>query len=133
MRLKLPEGNAIILAVLRSPLHRLLSGQAVELRYTGRRSGREYVLPVQYVRDGDRLILRPQGAERKTWWRNFRTPQPVTVRLVGRVYEGTAQAVDRADQGWADAHRRYAARWREAARHPDGPYVVISLHTSRHR
>ena len=44
-----PRGNSFVLAVLRSPAHRLLSGMAVELRYTGRRSGRRYVLPVQYA------------------------------------------------------------------------------------
>jgi hypothetical protein len=51
MRLKLPQGNALVLAILRSRFHRLLSGLALELRYTGRRSGREYVLPVQYARE----------------------------------------------------------------------------------
>ncbi|HSJ44112.1 MAG TPA: hypothetical protein VK923_05445 [Euzebyales bacterium] len=55
MRRRLPQGNGIVLAVLRSPFHRLLSGVALELRYTGRRSGREYVLPVQYARRGDQL------------------------------------------------------------------------------
>jgi deazaflavin-dependent oxidoreductase (nitroreductase family) len=100
MRLKMPEGNTIVLAILRSPAHRLLSGQAIELRYTGRKSGREYALPVQYVRDGDRLIVRPQGAQRKTWWRNFRTPQPVAVRLAGRAYEATAQVLDHSEPGW---------------------------------
>jgi hypothetical protein len=63
MRLRLPQGNAVVLAVLRSPVHRLLSGLALELRYTGRRSGREYVLPVQYVRAGGRIVIRPQAAQ----------------------------------------------------------------------
>jgi hypothetical protein len=40
MRRKLPQGNAIVLAVLRSPAHRIVSGQAIELRYRGRKSGR---------------------------------------------------------------------------------------------
>jgi len=48
MPIKRPQGNSVVLAVLRSSAHRLLSGMAVELRYTGRRSGRQYVLPVQY-------------------------------------------------------------------------------------
>src|SRR3712207_6318731 len=55
---KLPQGNAVVLAVLRSRAHRLLSGSAIELRYTGRRSGRLYVLPVQYAGTGDRLVVR---------------------------------------------------------------------------
>jgi hypothetical protein len=39
-RRRLPQGNAIVLAVLRSRAHRLLSGAAIELHYVGRRSGR---------------------------------------------------------------------------------------------
>src|SRR3712207_5202973 len=87
-RLKLPQGNAVVLAVLRSRAHRLLSASAVELRYTGVRSGRPYVLPVQYAGAGDELVVWPQHWQRSTWWRNFRTPQPVTVRLTGRLHEG---------------------------------------------
>ena len=79
--MKPPQGNAVVLAVLRSRAHRLLSGSAIELRYTGRRSGRQYVLPVQYAGTGDRLVVRPQHWQHSTWWRNFGTPQPVTVRV----------------------------------------------------
>jgi hypothetical protein len=39
MRARRPQGNGLVLAVLRSPAHRLLSGTAIELSYTGRRSG----------------------------------------------------------------------------------------------
>ena len=48
--MKRPQGNSLVLAVLRSPAHRLLSGMAVELRYTGRRSGRVFAPPLQYAR-----------------------------------------------------------------------------------
>lgn len=123
----LPQGNAIVLAVLRSRAHRLLSASAIELRYTGRRSGRPYVLPVQYAGTGDRLVVRPQHWQHSTWWRNFRTPQPVTVRLAGRLHEGTARAVDPGDPQWRSARETYAARWPRSARHGAGPLVVISL------
>jgi hypothetical protein len=45
------HGHGPVLAVLRSPAHRLLSGMAIELRYTGRRSGREFTLPAQHAPD----------------------------------------------------------------------------------
>jgi deazaflavin-dependent oxidoreductase (nitroreductase family) len=124
---KLPQGNAVVLAVLRSRAHRLLSGSAIELRYTGRRSGRQYVLPVQYARADDHLVVRPQRWEHATWWRNFRTPQPVTVRLAGRLHEGTARVVDPDDPDWRSARQTYATRWPRSARHGSGPLVVISL------
>ena len=118
-----PQGNAVVLAVLRSPAHRLLSGVAVELRY----SGRQYVLPVQYATDGSRLVVAAQDPNSKTWWRNFRTPQPVTVRLAGRLREGTARVVDRADPAWEADRRLYGSRWRRSADRLDGPLVRIAL------
>lgn len=126
-RLTLPQGNAIVLAVLRSRAHRLLSASAIELRYIGRRSGRRYVLPVQYASAGDQLVVRPQHWQHSTWWRNFRTPAPVTVRLAGRLHEGTARVVDPGDPQWQTIRQAYTTRWPRMARRVTGPLVVISL------
>ena len=95
IRLRLHQGNAVVLAVLRSPVHGLLSG----LRYPGRRPGREYVLPVQYVRAGERVVIQLHGAQRTSWWRNFQTPGLATVRLAGRMYHGTARVVNQDNPG----------------------------------
>jgi deazaflavin-dependent oxidoreductase (nitroreductase family) len=127
MPLRRPQGNTVVLAVLRSPAHRLLSRMTIELRYTGRRTGRQYVLPVQYARDRERLVVVPQDAGSKTWWRNFLTAQPVTVRLDGRLRQGLAHVVDRQDPEWEQDRRLYEARWRRLAGHVDGPIVEISL------
>ncbi len=126
-RPKMPQGNAIVLAVLRSRAHRLLSASAIELRYLGRRSGRQYVLPVQYANAGDHLVVWPQHWQRATWWRNFRTPEPVTVRLTGRLHEGTARVVEPGDPQWHSARQAYATRWPRMARRVTGPLVLISL------
>jgi hypothetical protein len=128
MGLRLPQGNTLVLAILRSRLHRPLSGMALELRYTGRRSGRTYTLPVQYARAGDRLVLWPQDAERKRWWRNFREPQEVELLLAGEERRGTAHVVDRGGSQWDEVRSAYAARWRRFGEHLTGPFVVISLH-----
>jgi len=127
MPIKRPQGNSVVLAVLRSPAHRLLSGMAVELRYTGRRSGRQYVLPVQYARDGERLVVVPQRPESKTWWRNFLTPQPVGIRLNGRMYAGTARVVHPDDPAWEEDRRLYELRWRRLAGRVTGPVVAITI------
>ena len=124
---KPPQGNAVVLAVLRSRAHRLLSGSAIELRYAGRRSGRQYELPEQYAGAGDHLVVRPQHWQNATWWRNFRTPQPVTVRVAGRLRHGTARVLDPGDPDWRSARQTYATRWPRSARHGRGPLVVISL------
>ncbi len=126
-RIKLPQGNAVVLAVLRSRAHRLLSATAIELRYTGRRSRREYVLPVQYAQAGEQLVVRPQHWQRATWWRNFRTPQPVTVRLAGRLRDGTARVVESGDPQWERARQTYTTRWPRSTPRATGPLVLIDL------
>jgi deazaflavin-dependent oxidoreductase (nitroreductase family) len=131
MPIKKPQGNSLVLAVLRSPAHRLLSGMAIELRYTGRRSGRQYVLPVQYARAEERLVVVPQGAESKTWWRNFLTPQPVSVRLNGRLRDGIARVVHPDDAEWEEDRRVYELRWRRLAGRVVGPLVEISIPAER--
>jgi len=122
-----PQGNRLVLAILRSPLHRLLSGMAIELRYTGRRTGRQYTLPVQYAREDDRLLVIPQGEESKTWWRNFLTPQPASVRLAGRLRNGTARVLNPDDPNWPAAKRLYERRWRRMSGLVTGPIVEITL------
>src|SRR5579884_1140426 len=49
--------NPVVAALLRSPLHGLLSRQVFLLTVTGRRSGRRFTLPLGYVRDGDALLV----------------------------------------------------------------------------
>ena len=126
-RLKLPQGNGLVLAVLRSRAHRLGSGMVIELRYTGRRTGRAYAVPVQYARAGERLVVRPQHVHRSTWWRNFHTPTAVTVRLAGRIRRGTAQIVAAHQPGWEQHRDLYGSRWRRSSAGMTGPLVVISL------
>ena len=121
------QGNRVVLAILRSRAHRLLSGVAVELRYQGRKTGREYSLPVQYARQDDRLVVRPQNPDQSTWWRNFRDPRPVTLRLAGRPRRGTARVVERGTPDWETAYRAYTARWHGRAAASRGPLIVIEF------
>jgi deazaflavin-dependent oxidoreductase (nitroreductase family) len=78
--------------LLRSPLHRVLSNATLLLTYTGRRTGKQHALPVNYVRDGDTLLA--VGARDHAWWRNLRGGVPVTLRLRGRDYQGAATAFE---------------------------------------
>ena len=89
-RARRPVGNRVVLTVLRSRLHRLLSGTVLQITVQGRRSGRFFSLPVQYAREADQLVVLPAHADRKQWWRNLVDGAPVSVLLAGR--ERTAQA-----------------------------------------
>lgn len=127
MGARLPQGNTLVLGVLRSPVHRLLSGSAIELRYSGRRTGRRYTIPLQYARDSNRLVVVPQGATKKTWWRNFRSSRPVTVRLAGKLYEANAEVIEPDDPRWERDQQLYTSRRRRLAGRLHGPVVEISL------
>ncbi|MEA2827291.1 MAG: hypothetical protein QOG43_1730 [Actinomycetota bacterium] len=85
--------NRAVSALLRSPLHRLLSGSTDVIRYRGRRSGRTISTPTQYARVGQDVVILVGKPETKTWWRNFRAPSDVEVLLQGRWTNMTAQSV----------------------------------------
>ncbi len=84
--------NPVVKALLRSPLHRLASGNFALITITGRRSGRRFTFPVGYARRGDRVTIDVGWPERKVWWRNLREPAPVGIRIRGTDYTGTAVA-----------------------------------------
>ncbi len=88
----MPIGNALVGGVLRSPLHRTMSRSLLLLTYRGRRTGKEYTIPVGYARfSDDELVViagRPGG---KTWWTNMRGSLPVRLLLAGKEIEGEAR------------------------------------------
>ena len=65
-------------------MHRLLSRWFCVVRYSGRRTGRLFATPTQYVQLGDDILILVGAASTKTWWRNFTgTSHPIDV-LVAR-------------------------------------------------
>jgi hypothetical protein len=79
--------NPAMMAVLRSPLHGLLSGSLMILIFEGRKSGKRYQIPVGYMEEGGKLYLFSHAA----WAKNFRDGAPVGVRLRGELRRGTAR------------------------------------------
>ncbi len=86
-------GNRIMTALLRSPLHRLFGKVLMVLGVQGRKSGRWYRFPVQYLEDGGRLLIWVGNADRKRWWRNLETRPEVQMVLHGRERTGTARII----------------------------------------
>ena len=72
--------NPVIAALLRSPLHPLLSPGLVLVTVTGRHSGRRYTIPVGYQRDGDDLVVMVSEARRKQLRRRYCFSGEVTPR-----------------------------------------------------
>jgi deazaflavin-dependent oxidoreductase (nitroreductase family) len=86
--------NPLVAGLLRSPAHWLASPGLLLLRVTGRHSGKQYELPVGYQRDGDAVVVLVSEASNKQWWRNFREPRAIGLRLRGRDRTGIARVVD---------------------------------------
>ena len=111
-------GNAFVAALLRSPLHWVLSGAMDVVRYRGRRSGREHSIPTQYVELGDDVLILVGRPETKQWWRNFREDREVDVLVRGTWRPMIGRAVVGAEEPAALAALLdvYLARFPKAAR-----------------
>jgi hypothetical protein len=92
-------GNLVVRGVLRSPAHRLLSGNLALITVTGRRTGRAHTFPVAYNREGDIVTIGVGWPDRKLWWRNLHEPAPVGLRLAGRARTGEGRAIGDANTG----------------------------------
>ena len=84
--------NPTMRLLLRSPLHRLVSGSLMLIGFTGRRSGRRYVTPVRYIRAG--ATIRCFTTRDTRWWRNLAGGAAVTLRIAGRELPYRATAID---------------------------------------
>jgi deazaflavin-dependent oxidoreductase (nitroreductase family) len=98
--------NPFVAALLRSPLHGLLSKQVMLLTFIGRKSGRAYTTPVEYSGEGEVLTI--WSGHR--WCANLRGGAPVEVRLRGRQHAAWAEVIDDRDELLAEMDR-YVARY----------------------
>ncbi|WP_132993588.1 nitroreductase/quinone reductase family protein [Gordonia zhaorongruii] len=87
--------NTLVTPMLSAPVVGPFLGRSMtEITYTGRRSGRQIMLPVAYrMRGDDEVVIGVAMPDRKSWWRNFEgDPQPVSIVLDGATRTGTGLA-----------------------------------------
>lgn len=82
--------NPTFKALLRSPLHGLMSKRLLVLSYTGRKTNKAYSIPVGYVQRADAVYITTNSG----WKNNFRGGAPVKLRLSGRERSGKATLID---------------------------------------
>jgi hypothetical protein len=90
--------NPVLRTVLQSPAHKLASARFALITYTGRRSGREYTIPVFYRDKGDEVTIAVGWPDRKVWWRNL-TGEGGRVRLIVQGHELRGHAVATREAG----------------------------------
>jgi len=123
--------NPIMAAILRSPLHGMISGGVMLLTFTGRKSGRTYTIPVEYFYDGETVMVVTLAS--RTWWRNLRGGAPVTVSIKRQKRQGHAEAYNGDPQVFEAAMRAYLERYPNRAslfdirQDADGAYNAADL------
>lgn len=86
--------NALVVWLLCSPLHRILSGRLAVVTVTGRKTGRAYHIPVGYAEHDDEVLVGSPG----TWTRNLRDGAPASLRIRGRELPVHAEVVTDPDR-----------------------------------
>lgn len=88
---KQPTSRRFMTWMLRSPFHIFMSGILL-ITVTGRKTGRLISTPVNYVRDGETLLMTSKVD--RTWWKNLRGGAKVALRLNGKTYHADATVVE---------------------------------------
>ena len=87
--------NRIIVPLLKSPLHGIMSKNAMLITFCGRKSGKTYTIPVNYVAF-ERYVLSTSRKDR-TWWCNLRDGQQVTLRVAGKKIQAKSLVLEDVD------------------------------------
>jgi hypothetical protein len=123
--------DGFVAAMLRSPLHRFLSGSLLLISFTGRRTGQEHSRPVMFAEDEGGLIIFVGHPEKKVWWRNLSEGTPVRVRVRGLELEGCGEVV-RGDSSLAARYIERFPRARTAIDETNEP-IFVRVHEPRLR
>ncbi len=81
--------NPLLIAILKSPLHSMVSRSLMMITFTGKKTGKQYATPVSYVREGDMVYCFAHSP----WRRNLRGGARVSLRLRGRELKGMAEPI----------------------------------------
>jgi len=76
--------NPLMIRVLTSRGHRILSAGLCVIEYEGRRTGSTHRLPVGYHEVEGTVVVSTSIAPERTWWRNFRGGHPARLCIKGR-------------------------------------------------
>lgn len=86
--------NPLMSLLLRSPLHFLVSDSLMLITFTGRKSGREYTIPVGYHEiDGEFVVF-----THSDWWKNLKGGAQVKLRIAGGRRLGQATPIRDSDR-----------------------------------
>ncbi len=95
--------NVVMRPLLRSGM---MKRNLCILRYTGRKSGKQYETPLSYVREGDTVRL--LSSYNTSWWKNFTgEARDAAVEIGGKRHSGSARAITTDSEVFRDGVRRF--------------------------
>ena len=77
--------NPFIAFLARSPLHFLLSHQVLVIQFKGRKSGKQYLVPVSYHEHGTSYTC--VTLRSNIWWRNLKELTHIQIWLKGKLQD----------------------------------------------
>jgi len=102
--------NPLVIRLLRSRFHWLLSPGIMLITFTGRKSGRQYTTPVGYYDIGNIILVMVSDAQNRQWWRNYRQTKPITLMLKGKTVQGMAKVLTPEDSQYKPQVETYFKR-----------------------
>ena len=91
----------------------MMGAPVLLLTHTGRKSGRKITTPLQYVKDGDNIVLIASNAGHKfhaQWYYNLKANPDVEIQIKGDVMNATAEEAsgEERDRLWQKAVDQYS-------------------------
>ena len=83
--------NPLMIWILRSPFHKMLSGSILLLTIKGRKSGRSIEVPVNYIRNAKSLWV--VSDKQRIWWRNLTGGAPLSVMLARKTKKARGEVI----------------------------------------
>jgi len=102
--------NWLMQPLLNSPMHWLFSSTLMLIRFKGRKSGNEFVTPVSYEVFSDCITIPLSETSTRTWWRNYRKPWPMDIRLKGKWRSGEAVYLEPGSEEYLDRYNQMFRR-----------------------
>ena len=120
--------DRVVIRLLSSPLHRVMSGSVAVIRIRGVVTGRLIALPVQYARYDAGFVVVPGDPDSKRWWRNVRKAAPVELLVRGEWLHAEGRVLDSSDAEYERVRAAYEHRWPRIDLGRDNPVVRITVH-----
>jgi deazaflavin-dependent oxidoreductase (nitroreductase family) len=85
-------GNGTMKFLLRSPFHKLVSGNTMLVTVKGRKSGKAYTTPVNYIQDHQLVYV--TSLKGRTWWKNLHGGAEAVLRLRGQDLKAVGEVIE---------------------------------------